>query len=224
MMFASRLSSERLDIQDVTQVALHGVGEMFISQGEPEQLIIEGHPASLERVRTEIKDGLLVIRVEQRRLEQLRAAFSHIFDNWKLKYKLRIADLTTLDVSGAAIVRVHEMRATHFTLDLRGVSKVSLTRLIACRLDAVLRGAALAEISGSVEEQHVLARAAAQYAAPSLTSMRASVRVHGAASATVQVQDDLSADIYDSGVVKYLGAPNVRQHTSGVGTLLHIEA
>lgn len=216
------MATEERVVSGFDRVRMQDFGVLDITQGQQESLTVEADLDVLDRVRTEVRDGELILRVSGDWLDRIGAALAAGFTDRYLRYHLTVKSLKSLLIAGAGRVSVGHLTAGQLTVRLSGAGHVTLKSLVADRLESELTGAGRLAIAGKVEEQGVTLSGAGRYAAENLESQRAEVMMSGAGSATVWAVRDLDVILSGVGVVEYYGNPETRQNAAGLGSIRHL--
>ena len=194
------------------QIDVAGQVTVTLVQGESEGVSLDA-PASI-RVRTEVRNGTLVIEAEDRRhaWEWLSGRASRAS-----RVTINVRNLDRIETAGAVTVVADKLAAEELRIDLSGASTVRIGELEATALKLDGTGATKVEIAGKVARQEVRVSGAGSYDAGRLASAEASVDVSGAGKAVVDARDRLSVAISGAGKVEYSGNPKVKQTISGIG-------
>ena len=213
-----RVISETREVRDFDRVRLEDYGELIITQGDEESLIIEASPDMMSRIVSEVRDGILILRIGHTWLERFLSPILRL-DMTPIRFRLTMRRLTALGVYGAASVDVPSFQTESLALTMSGAGKIDLSALTAESLLVKLPGAGRVTAAGQVEKQSLKLTGAGSYRAGDLRSESASVRITGAGSATVWVERDLDVHLSGMGRVKYYGAPKVKQSITGMGSV-----
>ncbi|NIS80976.1 MAG: hypothetical protein GTO14_12395 [Anaerolineales bacterium] len=211
--------TETRQVSDFDRVALTGLGELIIQQGDVESLTIDAPPEILNRIKTEVIDGKLVIRVSRHWLDWIGDVLTAGFTGMRVRYNLTVKRLSGLRITGAARVKVGNIETDSLTLDLRGAGEVMIESLDAEQLDVDLPGAGKIRVAGRVTEQKITLSGAGSYTARKLESQKARVTLEGLGSATVWAVDELDVAIRGVGTVSYYGSPKVSKEIAGPGSI-----
>ena len=223
-MSTDKVRTETREVSGFDRVALAGFGDLVLTQGEEESLTIEASPDILERIKTEVKDGQLTIRFSRNWLDWIGEVLASGFAGMRVRYDLKVKELTALAITGAGRVQVASLEAGHLALELRGAGQLSVESLDAKRLEIDLSGAGQIKVEGRVTEQTATVTGAGSYDAPTLESQRATATLTGLGGATLWVVEDLEATIRSVGSVSYYGAPKVSKTITGLGNLKSLGA
>jgi hypothetical protein len=182
------VTSEARDVSGFNEVELKGVGNLSLEQTGSESLTVEAEEDVLPKIRTEVENKRLIISPERN---------TSINTTKPINYKLTVKDLNTLEVSGSGNVEAEDINTDELAVTIGGAGDV--------------------EIRGSADSQEVEISGSGEYRAGDLESKEATIDVKGSGLATVNVSDELEAEVSGSGSVEYIGDPTVQQEVSGAG-------
>ena len=182
--------TESREVSGFTGVELTSIGDLHIEQTGTESLTIEADADVLPQLTSNVSHGVLQLGV---------APGTTVTTNRPVVYRLTVAALDSIAVSG------------------RG--DVTLSNLRADRLAVEVDGAGGATLAGTVGAQTVTISGTGHYDGEDLQSADATVTIGGAGKAVVRVSDRLDARVSGVGSVEYIGDPHVTKHTSGVGSV-----
>lgn len=183
-------TGESRDVSGFTGVELTSVGDLRIEQTGTESLTIEAAPDVLPQLTSEVAGGVLRLGV---------VPGASIETDVPIVYRLTVATLDSLTVSGAGDATAPDLRADRLTVEISGAGDVTL--------------------GGTVDTQVVTINGAGDYDAEDLQSTTAEITVDGAGDAVVRVSDRLDATVDGVGSVEYIGDPQVTEDVSGVGSV-----
>jgi hypothetical protein len=211
--------SEEKEITGVTKVILREYGQLYVFQGPEETLKIEGQDGLTRMVRTEVRNGELIIDIDGGWWDRTWRALSSTVEGKPLKYYLTLKKLEGLFVSGAARVTAKDLQLEDIQIVLKGAGEVILSNLTANKLDVEFPGAGIISVSGKVVEQNVFMRGAGSYDAPRLESQKTNVKLNGVGHASVWATHELNASVDGVGKIDYYGSPEVRRNVNGLGKI-----
>lgn len=219
------IETETRQILDFDKVSIKGntcSAQLFITQSQQEGLIIEAPPEYLARLRSEVKDRKLTVRLQGSWLQELEDALSTCLDRPQIIYRLTVRKLTYLEVQCAYSVHSSRIETPHLHVKLKGTGDFKLDWLTAETLEVHHFGSGVMRISGQVERQIVELNGAGSYIAPTLESLHARVRMRGVGTAQVHVNQSLEASLRGVGSLKYSGHPTVSKRIFGPGQVLRV--
>ena len=182
------MSIEARDVGSFDRLAVEGSGEVFIEVGPATSLEIEAEDNVMTVLTTEIRNGRLVLSVEEG--NSLRNVEIPI-------YRITTPDLAGVSIAGSGNVVVDGVDTTEFTVDIAGSGYV--------------------QPSGSADHISVSISGSGDYDGASLSAATAEVSIAGSGAVVVNATDALDVSIAGSGDVVYLGDPTVTQSIDGDG-------
>lgn len=205
--------TETRAVSDFHRVALAGVGEMNITQGDTESLTIEADDNLMPLITTKVENGTLTIG-----LETDRGRIS-INPSRPIKYTLSVKTLDGIDVSGAGNISAPSLKSDTLTYVGSGAGNLNIPQLETKQLRVTISGAGNASLGGTAETQELTMTGVGNYSAGDLKTTKTAVTVSGVGSATVWATQNLNVSISGAGSVSYYGSPQVTQQTSGIGSV-----
>lgn len=206
---ASATQREARAVAPFERVALDAPGELLITQGGRESLVVEAEPHLLPLLRTRVESGTLVIGLT-----------GSVRTRLPIRYHVSLRTLTWLRADGSSDVQISALHVPALALHLAGSSRARMAELTADRIDIQLEGSsALLVQRGQVRRQQVQVDDAASYDAPGLHSDEARVEVSGSGEARVHAARLLDAQVSDSARLRYSGAPHLTQRVTGAAEL-----
>jgi hypothetical protein len=199
---------EMRDVKNFHQVALQGVGELRIIQGDAESLRISAEPKVLKRIETGVQDGVLMIRPNR--------SFT---TKEKITYDLMVTNLDGIALSGAGSVVAKALTSDAMQLQVDGAGSIAIDTLTANQLGVSITGNGTVKLGGTVDEQTVTIQGAGKYLAADLQSRAATVTTEAAAQAAVFASESLNASAGGASRIVYSGNPRVEQTTSAAGSI-----
>ncbi len=204
------MTTEERQVSGFNRVVFSGFGDMEISQGETESLVITADDNLLPLITTQVRAGELEIGLKPG-VRMLPVGTIH--------YQLVVKDLERLVVSGAGKVNVAALNTDQLKITNSGASGINLDNLQTSRLEAVLSGTGSITADGTADYLDVNISGAGGFNAADLHSQQAVVHISGLGSATVWVDEQLDASISGAGSINYYGNPVVKQKITGLGSI-----
>lgn len=183
-------TGESREVGGFTGVELSTVGTLLIDRTGTESLTIEAEPAVLPLLTSEVSGGVLRLGV---------APGEEVATREPIVYRLTVAALDSLSVSGAGDATATNLDTDRLVVDVDGAGDVTL--------------------SGTAGTQVVTLGGAGDYDAGDLLSATVEITVDGAGDAVVNASDRLDATVGGAGSVEYVGDPQVTRDVSGVGSV-----
>lgn len=204
----SVVTREDREVGEFNAVSLNGAGEMTITQSEKESLVIEAEDYLLPLIKSQVKNGVLVIDFD---------TDATIRPTRSIKFDLGVKELKSIVVSGAALVRSESLKSDRLTVTVDGAGLVKLNRVEAMEVSTTMNGAGNVELAGNVVRQVATLNGLGNYETHDLNSKNAQVTVNGAGGATLRADENLNVSINGAGLVTYYGNPRVTHTITGVG-------
>lgn len=187
---SGNVTTETREVAAFTAIDVSGVGEVVITQGDADGLMVT------------TDDNLQTIMLGEVRGDTLYLG---------IKPNVSLGSATRM----AFIVTVQELTA----ITLSGAATISALNLSGDQLAVDHSGAGAVTVGGTMAEQRVTLSGAGSYDGAALTSERATVDLSGLGDVVVQVNERLDATVSGVGSVAYIGSPEVHEQVSGVGTI-----
>ncbi|MBX2997025.1 MAG: DUF2807 domain-containing protein [Caldilineaceae bacterium] len=203
--------SEPREVSNFTAVALSGSGNLTITQGEAETLVVEADDNLLELIETEVRNGTLHLG--------FRSGVNLINPSRAVQYRLTVRDLNALTVSGSGNARVGSLVGEEMTIIVSGSGDVQIDRLTAGAVTVTISGSGDVDLVGAAEQQSITVSGSGQYRAADLASNSANVQISGSGNTTLWVAESLDVNVSGSGNVEYYGSPRINQRVSGSGAI-----
>ncbi len=212
------LLSEKRLISSFTGLKLSDYGQVVISQGPEVSLKIEAEPELLPKIRSEVRNDTLHLKLDQDWIDRLVSGLRSLIGS-PIKYTLTVKQLNRLYIGGKFEVTIHDLDTTKLSIQSSGLGKVELVSLQAERLDVNLSGRAEFVVAGEVAKQTVQISGSGDYLASQLESQQASVHITGHGSAQIWANNTLKVDITGLGQVQYTGDASVSPSITGLGSI-----
>lgn len=210
---SGKIESETREVQDFLAVSINYPTDVVIQQGKVESVKVEADDNLLPQLTTEVNDETLVIENKEESWSQ------RVNPTERVKITITVKDLREIEFSSAGSLRLNGLKTDELSVNLNGAGEMILNDLDVNKLESRLSGAGNIKANGTADELDLRISGVGSFEAPELQSMVASVRISGAGSATVRVEDDLTARVSGAGSVKYYGSPNLDEDVSGAGSV-----
>lgn len=205
---ADGLSSEERTIANASAVELLTSGDLTITVGSGPSLTVMASPSVLERLTSDVHDGVLVLGIEGvgggLRLEPI-------------EYDLVLPSLDGITARGSGDIDVDVLTSDRLALEVTGSGSVTASGLDVALVTVDILGSGSIEAAGSADRQEVVVSGAGAYAAADLASVDTVVSVLGSGQADVTATGTLDAEVLGSGTVTYAGGAQVTPQVAGSG-------
>jgi hypothetical protein len=210
---SGEIVSEAREVSGFSGVALLGSGEVIITQGESEGLVIEADDNLLQLITSQVRGDTLELGFDR---ANWRAS---IQPSQPIRYLVAVRELGALDLAGSGRMEVADLSAEGLRLTLSGSGDIALDQLSASDLNVTLPGSGNLQLAGAVERQTVGLGGSGNYEAGDLESQSAEVTLSGSGNVTLWVREALDVRLSGSGTVNYFGTPTVERDISGSGDI-----
>lgn len=176
-------------------VALFGSGDVSITLGNKEELVIHAPAELIPYLKTELKDGTLYIGKRKNGWKKFK------FFNEHIHYDLVVKSLKYVSISGSGDIDIENLSA-----DILGVS---------------INGSGDIDINGKTDELDVTISGSGDFTSNKLKSENVSINIYGSGDARVWATESLDVHVSGSGDVTYHGNPTVNSRVTGSGDIRH---
>jgi hypothetical protein len=226
--------TEERDVQGFNRISFTGSGQVLITQGGSESLVVETDDNLMEYIQAEVQGETLVLGfTSSARTRNLRPSES-------IRFHLSLIELEALDILGSGDVladqldverldveiggsgdlRFGDLTGEHLTIRINGSGDIRVDNLLVDDLSVDINGSGDLDLVGEVLEQQVEIDGSGTYQAGDLRSERVDIRINGSGDAEFWVTETLDVRIQGSGDVVYYGDPDVTQSTPGSGSVI----
>lgn len=204
-----RVVTEDIRVSNFDQINFSTIGELTITQGDRESLMIEAESNVMGRIASTVRGGTLYI--------EMKSGIWSVVPTKPVRYDLTGKELTALDLSGVGSVYAGAIDTDRLDLDISGTGEVAIRSLTADSLELKHTGVGKCELAGQVRRQEVRLTGAGEYDAADLESESVKVELSGVGKATVWATDVLDIQLSGVGQVSYYGDPRVTENVGGLG-------
>ncbi len=203
--------TEKREVRDFNQIALQGVGQILLVQGDQESLTIEAEQDLLPKIKSEVEGGKLVLGWKSW-LDNILS-----FGNQKIIFHVGMKRVNGVSISGAGSLGAQQIQTDRCEFKVSGSGELAVEQLTAQGLDLHISGTGHATLAGKADTVNIHVSGAGHVQAASLSTKEADVQISGSGDVELAVSTKLNVGISGSGDVKYVGQPNVTQRISGIG-------
>jgi hypothetical protein len=179
------------DVGPWTGIEVDGGVNVDVVPGDSGEVVVTGGEEVIDRVRTEVADGVLRISIHDRGI----VIGSDPFDD--VRVQISAGALDTIRVEGTGDLELGRIDTDELTIEVEGAAGIDASGTVDT-LTLNIEGAGDADLGG-------------------LEARTARVVVEGAGDAELSVSDELDVTVQGAGDVTYRGNPSVRQRVEGAG-------
>ena len=209
---------ETISVGDFDEVTMKIGGTVYITQGDKNEVILEGDQDDIEEVNVEVRGGELTIESSRRS----RWSFWNS-SNVRLDVYVTVKELKSVTVSGSGdIVGQNAIKTNDFRARVSGSGDIEM-ELDARTVDTGISGSGNIELSGSATSGRLSISGSGKLLAENLRLDDFEVRISGSGRGSITVYGELDVRISGSGSVYYSGDPTgVNSRISGSGKVRRI--
>ena len=201
--------TEERPISSFSKLSVHGVFNLYLSQGDKEFLRIEADEQTMDEIITKNDGDQLIIELEE--------GFE-LFDREQINIYLTITDLNSFEFEGVGNIKTESvLRLKDLDLKGDGVGNTKL-ELEADRIDAEFNLVGNLTLSGKVETINLENNGLGNLDASDLKTKFMTVESNGIGDAEVYCEQEISITANGIGKVTYSGAAEVKKlDRNGIG-------
>lgn len=213
------MEKQTREIQGFDKIRFKDFGNLILTQGDKESLVIEADPELLNELISEVRDGTLVLGIDDDWLNRIGKLFSSVLSHkeHKVNYYLTFINLNKISISGQCRLTCPSLTAEQLKVNISGMGNLDFDRLTCKELEVNISGRGEFTAAGSADQQHIRISGSSDYYAADLVSKTVRVAISGQGNAKVWAEDNLDITISGLGQVNYRGQPKLRQVISGMG-------
>ena len=226
-------STREMALDSITRIDLRGSGQMLLTRGDQEALVITATDKMMKNVEIHQKDGTLYLNnrsngwnwfdwdnseevtfaITLKQLERLTLTGAA-----QVKSTDWTGDRLHIEVTGAGDINVGTLHINKLTMNLTGASHVNIDQLRGEELRAELTGASHLSFkqAGEVDSQQATLAGASHYNAAPLKTRATRVTVAGASNADVYATETLEIEAAGASNVGYYGTTRAKTSVSGI--------
>lgn len=203
------LVSEFRPLGVFTKIEMDGGATVILVQGTEHSIKVEGTQRIVDQLRTEVKDGVLVIDYRDRKLFELWAENSTL--------TITFNDLSDYRLDGGVELKADDLNLEKINFTINGGASVRLNNLVVNTLNMSLAGGGDIHVSGVAENLTIDVSGGTNFEAGDLKCANVSVKIAGAGNVEVWATDKLNLDLAGAYSVSYWGSPEITQSIAGIG-------
>jgi hypothetical protein len=213
------MKTETREIGNFDKIRFKDFGTLILTQGDQETLTIEADEDLIDELISDVRDGELVLGVDEDWLSRIGKLVNSIFSsgNHKVTYYLTFVSLKKISVSGQCNLTCDSIKADTLKINISGMGKLDFSHLECEDLRVNISGRGEVEALGTAKQQEVHISGSGDYQTPKLESQSTRIAISGQGNATLRAEKELDIAISGMGQVNYYGRPKLRQVISGLG-------
>ncbi|MDF1837084.1 MAG: DUF2807 domain-containing protein [Planctomycetota bacterium] len=228
------IQTEPRSVPTFHAIAVHGSGEMLLSQGDVATVEIECDDNLLEHIKSEVVDAKLSLGPDGVNLRPTDRIIYRVvvkdLDSIALSGSLSLqcpvlqAGDLSIRTSGSGRVRIGELKGNAVEYKVSGSGNLKLGSMTADSLKLKVSGSGKVHVGqGSASKLDVGISGSGNMDLQNLQTQEAIVRIAGSGKALLWAEESLSGGVSGSGRVEYRGSPVIDWSSSGSGKIRPIK-
>ena len=212
---AQQTYTERRNVGNFDKLSFAVAGEVEITLGSEFKVTLEGNKDFIDEVITDVNNGTLRIRVENR--------FFSGFNNERIKVYITMPAVNGISVSGSGKVSMEEpLRSDNFVARISGSGDIYLNVINLGEASCSISGSGTLNVleGGNISELEISISGSGDLISPKVKIGSLSASISGSGRCECEVTDDLQAQISGSGRIFYSGNPKIDVRVSGSGRVV----
>ena len=206
---SGNLITDEREVSEFNKVHLKGSGNVFLSLGEKQSLIIKTDDNIMPLIKTDVSGKKLTISNGK---HHLRPTVFEVF--------ITVKNLEDVTISGSGDVRGNDrFVAEAFFAEISGSGDIDL-EVETGMLESKISGSGTIHLSGKAEDYTVSISGSGEINAFDVQAKTVSVKISGSGNCRVYATESLDAKISGSGDVYYKGRPQINTRISGSGSII----
>jgi len=205
---SGNIITEEREVSDFNKVHLKGSGNVFLTLGEKQTLIIKTDDNIMPLIETDVSGDKLTISHGQ---HHLRPTVFEVF--------ITVKNLEGVAISGSGNVRGKDrFMADAFYAEIGGSGDLEL-EVETGLLETKISGSGSIHLSGKAEDYTVSISGSGKINAFDVDAKNVSVKISGSGDCRLSASESLDVNISGSGDVYYKSRPRINTKISGSGSL-----
>ncbi len=203
---SKNIINRKMDFSGFRKVVVEGNGNVFISQGDTDSLLIETDDNIIPLVRPRLDGDILYIDTDCPVCPT------------KFNVYLTMKEFNGFKIEGSGCMKAKTpINTDHLILTIAGSGDISIPELKAKNIKGEIFGSGNMSLSGVTEKIYIEIAGSGDAYCESLEASSVKVEISGSGDCSVMANDDLYVYITGSGDVLYKGSPS-NYHTSVSGS------
>ena len=167
---------EERDVESFSGISLSISGDLLLTQGNPQQVVIEAEENSLGKIVTEVKDGVLKIKREKGWRQNLK----------NVTIWITVPEIDGLYLAGSgSIVAENSVNADELEIKISGSGSVKLEELKSNEVGTAISGSGNVHLVGTANELDIAISGSGGIKAGDFEVSECSARISGSGSCVV---------------------------------------
>ena len=208
---------ETRSVSAFTEVSLGGSAHVVLTQGSPQNVVVEANPQDLADFETVVKDSQLRLGYRDRST----MGMSNDRNHGSVTVYITAPSLTALRVGGSGRMEVDgALKADAMTLAVAGSGSLQVPQLTASSLETALSGSGDVTVGGKCPRHDVRISGSGNVKAHDLKAETCNARISGSGDAHVYASQRAEASISGSGSMYVAGGAQLTSSVHGSGRIM----
>lgn len=203
------LVKKEIHLAAFNEISLEGNYQLFISQGDSQEVYIQAHENLIPFLNTEVKRGHWEIDFDP-----------CVKSSEAIKIFATVSALKQLNIEGSGKVRgENTIKSSQLSLNIDGSGEIQLD-IDAKEVESEINGSGDIKLSGKTKKHQIEVNGSGDIEAYELMSDNCEIEINGSGDVKVHVSYDLKAEVNGSGDIYYKGnVKNINSSINGSGNL-----
>ncbi|MGE0089472.1 MAG: head GIN domain-containing protein [Bacteroidales bacterium] len=209
------IKKENRSVGDFSSIVFSISGELYLSQGDKNEVIIEADSDVLEKITTEVKGDALVIEFEKWYNQNNRG---------KVNIYITMKSIEKITLTGSGnILNKTKINSYDLELVLTGSGSINMNDLTTQNVKSIISGSGEIAIKSNTKGKllDAVITGSGTIDASLLSFATADLTITGSGSISADVFEKLDAFITGSGKIKYTGKPLIDANITGSGKIVN---
>jgi len=206
------IETQKRTLDNFTSVFFADVGNLHISQGNEQKVILKAQKVILDKLKTKVSEGgELILSLDE--------CFNG--DAYSLDIYITVPEIEKIEMSGVGFVKTETaITSDIFTLILNGASEINELNVNADSISTYLLGIGDLNYSGNSRVHTVLSSGTGNINAYDLSTDGTYITSNGSGNIYVTAENNLDATLNSTGNVYFKGHPKVVKSENGQGKVV----
>ena len=203
------------NLNPFTEIGLAIEANVYITQGAPQKVTIEGKTSDIEKIEFKVKGNTLEVKKKNK--------FDRIGDDIKIYITVKSIEAIAVAGSGNVITK-SKIIANSLELSIAGSGNIEISNLACKDLEMEIAGSGDIKIAGTtVEEGEISIAGSGDVITKELPIDNLKISIAGSGDVKCNVNKKLNVSLAGSGDVAYLGNPKLNVESVGSGKVKSME-
>jgi hypothetical protein len=207
---AGQTTKETRNVSGYSEISFGIAGNLYVKTGPEFSLTLEGDKKYLSEIETIVRNGRLIIKIDNFRL----------FNNEKADVRITLPELNGLSVSGSGTAQVeNSLKNAALDLSVSGSGKLIVPEVVTGQLNCSISGSGdiIMKGIGEIDKGGISISGSGAFIGNDAVFKSLVVHISGSGNCSCNAAESINASISGSGNVTYSGNPKINARISGSG-------